>query len=332
MPIRDYLHNRTTKRKCRLNGILPSKCKPHKAKLQQRFSDHMLFSGSQLPRKVNLRYQMAPIEDQSNIGSCVANSFAGAYEYLLKKTSGSDIDVSRLFIYYNARVKDEESDENINDSGCTVTSAIEALEEFGTCLESIWPYYKKRVNKCPNDEAFEAAENNKIVDALQININLHEMKSCLAQGFPFVFGLELYKSFDKADEKGIVPMPKSRETKRGSHGSHAMLAVGYNDRAKSFTVRNSWGDDWGHQGYCYIPYDYMTDSDFCFDPWTVRKLETDDMGHEHWDDEDDDEDEDEDDEDEEEEEEDDDDDDDDDCDIEQEDNEDEDEDDEEDDE
>ena len=59
---------------------------------------------------------------------------SGAYEYLLKKTSGQDIDVSRLFIYYNARVRDEGSDENLEDEGCTITSAIESLEEFGTCL------------------------------------------------------------------------------------------------------------------------------------------------------------------------------------------------------
>lgn len=30
----------------------------------------------------------------------------------------------------------------------------------------------------------------------------------------------------------------------------------------------------------------MTNSDYCFDPWAVRKLETDDMGHEHWDEDD----------------------------------------------
>jgi hypothetical protein len=123
--------------------------------------------------------------------------------------------VSRLFIYYNAHLKDEES-EDIEDSGCTVTSAIESLEESGTCLESIWPYYKKRVNKCPHDEAYQAAEDHKINDALQLNIDLHEMKSCLAQGFPFVFSLELYKSFDKADKKGIVPMPKPGEKSRES--------------------------------------------------------------------------------------------------------------------
>ncbi len=27
----------------------------------------------------------------------------------------------------------------------------------------------------------------------------------------------------------------------------------------------------------------MTNTKYAFDPWAVRKLETDDMGHEHWD-------------------------------------------------
>ena len=44
-------------------------------------------------------------------------------------------------------------------------------------------------------------------------------------------------------------------------------------------IRNSLQGD---KGYCYIPYDYMTNSKYCFDPWAVRKLETNDMGHEYW--------------------------------------------------
>jgi len=114
--------------------------------------------------------------------------------------------------------EDETDEDELDDSGCTITGAIESLEESGVCLESIWPYYVKRVNKCPNDAAYSAAENNTISDALQLKIDLHEMKSCLAQGFPFVFGLELYKSFDKAAKKGIVPMPRSGEVSRESHG------------------------------------------------------------------------------------------------------------------
>jgi hypothetical protein len=98
-----------------------------------------------------------------------------------------------------------------------MTSAIEALEEFGTCLESHWPYDISRVNTRPNESAYQEAINHKITEALRIDINLHEMKSCLAQGFPFAFGLKLYTSFDQASKSGVVPMPKTWDNGRLSH-------------------------------------------------------------------------------------------------------------------
>ncbi len=100
-----------------------------------------------------------------------------------------------------------------------MTSAIEALEEFGTCLESVWPYDISRVNTRPNDSAYQESKHHKITEAFRIDTNLHEMKACLAQGFPFAFGLKLYASFDQADDnKGIVPMPNAQDNIRSSHG------------------------------------------------------------------------------------------------------------------
>src|ERR1700722_8987761 len=75
---------------------------------------------------------------RSLYSSLVTDLSSGAYEYLTKKSDGRNTDVSRLFIYYNSRAKEGQS-RVLTDSGCTMTSAIEALEEFGTCLESIWP-------------------------------------------------------------------------------------------------------------------------------------------------------------------------------------------------
>ena len=69
MPVRKFLLNRSTERKCRLNGIIASTRKPEKAKLKQHFANHILFSDPQLPPKVDLRFEMTPIEDQSSIGS-----------------------------------------------------------------------------------------------------------------------------------------------------------------------------------------------------------------------------------------------------------------------
>ena len=99
-----------------------------------------------------------------------------------------------------------------------MTSAIEALEEFGTCLESIWPYDISRVDERPSAKAYEGAKRHKITEAFKLDIKLNQMKSCLAQGFPFAFGLSLFESFDDAEETGFVPMPHPRDIARASHG------------------------------------------------------------------------------------------------------------------
>ncbi len=52
-------------------------------------------------------------------------------------------------------------------------------------------------------------------------------------------------------------------------GGHAVLAVGYDDGQQRF-IRNSWGPGWGIQGYCMMPYLYLSDGSLASDFWTVR--------------------------------------------------------------
>ncbi|UJR16764.1 hypothetical protein I4U23_003664 [Adineta vaga] len=211
---------------------------------------------------------------------------AGIYEYLNYRITGRLEDVSRLFVYYNARVRDNDDDPHVIDDGSTVASTIETVEEFGVCPEYIWPYNIRKVNTKPNKQCYDAAVANSISEALAVDIDLNEMRACLAQGFPILLILELFKSFDKASTHGIVPMPKSTETSRASHGRHSVVLSGYSDHSRAFIVRNSWGQSWGDRGYCYIPYDYIGNSDLCDSAWTVKKLGVATMGNEGWEDED----------------------------------------------
>ena len=39
-------------------------------------------------------------------------------------------------------------------------------------------------------------------------------------------------------------------------GGHTVAVVGFDDNY-GFLVRNSWGIDWGIEGHCFIPYEYI---------------------------------------------------------------------------
>lgn len=85
-----------------------------------------------LPTKVDLRPYLTPVDEQVGM-SCVANTFAGAYEYLAKRHLQKDSEVSRLFIYFNARA---ESDAQDLDEGTTLQEAIEALKNMVLVMNS----------------------------------------------------------------------------------------------------------------------------------------------------------------------------------------------------
>ncbi|MBD2652708.1 C1 family peptidase [Synechocystis sp. FACHB-383] len=225
------------------------------------------FTRKELPIRVDLRHYMTAVEAQGEIGSCTANAMAGAYEYLAKRTLGESGDVSRLFIYYNARSLDDETDQ---DEGTTILNCIQVLQDMGTCPESVWPYDPDLVFEEPHGEAYEAAINFRLKEAERLEVDLYVMKHCLAEGYPFAFGLPLFESFMREGNKGI-PMPKTDQEEY--LGGHAMLCVGYSEENKVFVVRNSWGEDWGDQGYCYIPYDYLANPEFNDgDCWVVRSV------------------------------------------------------------
>jgi C1A family cysteine protease len=234
-----------------------------------------------LPPKVDLRPQMTAVENQGETSSCVANAVAGAYEYLVKQHLGEDAyDVSRLFIYYNAR---RASGCEGEDGGSIISDAISGLREHGACSEETWPFDEGAVLDEPHGEAYEEASQFLVEDVLQVPTTLEAWRTCLAEGSPIVFGISLFNSFDNHRKKGLVPLPTNKETARESHSGHAMLCVGYSDPDKLFIVRNSWGTDWGDGGYCYIPYSYLLNSKFNDgDSWIIRRLENVDFDQGTW--------------------------------------------------
>ena len=102
--------------------------------------------------------------------------------------------------------------------------------------------------------------------------SLHQMQGCLASGTPFVVGFSVYESFESEEvaRTGVVDMPGPKEKQVGGH---AVVAVGYDNAAQRFTVRNSWGKSWGQKGYYTMPYAYVTNPQLAMDFWAIYAVE-----------------------------------------------------------
>jgi C1A family cysteine protease len=221
-----------------------------------------------LPARVDLRKYCSTVENQGKLGSCTANALAGALEFLEIKDKVAFKDFSRLFIYYNERVIENTVS---SDSGAMLRDGIKTLKSLGVCSEKNWPYTISKFKDKPSASCYKEALNHQITSYHRI-LTLDQMKSCLAEGFPFVFGFMVYESFEtqQVADSGIVKMPEKNER---ALGGHAVCAVGYDDADKRFIVRNSWGTDWGMKGYFTMPYAYLADRNLSDDLWTIRSGE-----------------------------------------------------------
>jgi C1A family cysteine protease len=217
--------------------------------------------------KIDLRLSCPTIYNQGNLGSCVANGTACCIQFgQIKYSFAHQFIPSRLFIYYNTRVIENSVN---SDSGTTIRDALISVNKQGACPETIWPYVTSKFAVKPTNQAYVSGSQHLVKTYTRVIFDLNQMKQCLIDGFPFIFGILLYTSFDNIGSDGLVPVPNKNESLLGGH---CMTCVGYDDGLQRFIVRNSWGTNWGDKGYCYIPYSYMSDSNNTFDLWTIRNI------------------------------------------------------------
>lgn len=207
-----------------------------------------------LPEKVDLRPGCPTVYDQQALGSGVGQALAGCFHYELIKRDRRVFQPSAMFIYYNARVI---GNGVLEDCGVEIRDAIKGMFRWGVCPEQYYPYVIKSFTKKPQQLAYGQALKHRV--SRYERVSPHDLKSCLAEGKPFVFGFTAYQSF----ETGVLNMPVAGDK---DLGGQAALAVGYDDSISRFIVRNSFGHGWGSDGYFTMPYEYV---ELCADFWTI---------------------------------------------------------------
>jgi len=224
---------------------------------------------SALPDRVDLRAFCSPVENQLTTSSCVANAVVGAFEFHQKRAGLPVTDLSRLFVYYNARKLSGSEGE---DCGTYVHHAMAALLAHGACEERMWPLQKAMVSVEPTRACYENARRYSAVQFARVPQGL-PMLVALSQGLPIVFGISVPRAYyDIAGQTGLMPLPKEQPTAPPRTG-HAMLAVGYDNDERTLLIRNSWGESWGDGGYFRMPYEVMDTYGRDDGYWTIGAIE-----------------------------------------------------------
>jgi C1A family cysteine protease len=232
---------------------------------------------------IDLSDNMGPLLNQGNLGSCGPNTADEVVTFDQRVESLPLVYASRLFIYWHTRFLMGTVDE---DSGVDNRTMLKAMATYGFCSEDLWPYADddKTFKTKPDAAAISAAALNKITNYAAVRQALSQMQGCLASGFPFIFGFQVFDQIesDTAAANGILTMPKGSPS-----GGHDVSIVGYSTvnapgvsggnvwPAGTFKFRNHWvnedGSPWGDGGYGYIPFAYATGkhaSDF----WVINAI------------------------------------------------------------
>ena len=218
------------------------------------------------PDKIDLQDKCPPVYNQGNLSSCSANAISAVIEFDQLKQGLKAFIPSRLFIYYNER--DMEGDTN-EDNGASLRDGIKCINSLGVCEETMWPYDEGSFSTKPLVECYTEAKLHPSVLYHSVNQTQEDIENVLASGYPIIFGFKVYDTFEDSyvAHTGMLPMPENNEQ---CEGGHAVLLVGYDRATKLFKVRNSWGFDWGHHGYFWMPYDYVLNPDLASDFWVIQ--------------------------------------------------------------
>lgn len=221
---------------------------------------------------VDLRPLMSEVKHQGERNTCSVFAATALMEYLIKAEHGIDLDLSEQYNYWAAKKYSLHNDylksiyEGID--GLAGYLAVDAYR-YGSMLESDWPYETQNwlqtgndkcinINGIPSKECFTGIlpENAQILPYRIEPVFIE--RTYIAQYImenrkPVVFNIMWY--FDSMDhDSGSMKMPED-DTQEG--GGHVVLLVGYDKKNRQFFFRNSWGNEWGDNGYGTIPEHYI---------------------------------------------------------------------------
>jgi len=185
-----------------------------------------------LPESVDLRQYTDEIENQGRTGSCVANATVSALEMLTYR-EGNNVDLSRLFLYYNLREPYTKL-KNV-DKGSYLRDGFKFASKQGICLESTWKFNEAKIMDKPDKKSYAEAKDYVVTEYRRVkgfsyvvdaeNYGITQMKTALAKGYPITISMSLGKTFYDLGRIHKLGNQHYKGQMNDSIGGHAMTCL-----------------------------------------------------------------------------------------------------------
>ncbi len=225
-----------------------------------------------LPNELECRPKDRHVTTQAG-NSCTGHAVAAMANAVLA-AQGDPTHVSPYMLYALARRYDDFQGDT--DTGSSLRGALKGWYYHGLLPDSAWP----ELDTSPppdvdhDSELTSLARQHPLGAFYRVNTaRLDDLQSAISELSAIVVAASIHDGWRepvlvtrtvkrKAQRMRVI----TRNSSAQALGGHAFCLVGYND--VGFLVQNSWGAEWGHQGFATLPYDDWLESGY--DAWVAR--------------------------------------------------------------
>ena len=217
-----------------------------------------------LPDQLINCHAVPKILDQGREGACTGFALAAVINFLLDQRGLENRFVSPRMLYEMARRYDEWPGENYE--GSSARGAMKGWTRHGVCSENLWKPTEKGLDHFTPEVVQESMGTPGGAFYRVMHRQIRDMHAALNEtgiiyctlmvhagwGRPSRRDARSYAYSDKHGNIHSYELPVIKRRGRAD-GGHAVAIVGYTH--EGFVIQNSWGKDWGEDGFALLPYD-----------------------------------------------------------------------------
>lgn len=231
-----------------------------------------------IPQRVDLRPLMTPVKKQGDRSTCVVFAAISLIEFEYKRLYNIDIDLSEEFLVYQIK---KDTNSSLNEEDNMVNTGLKLMNGF--LLEKDYPYEPSWFEKgypcegraydgsdstvdrrCfshdgPDKKALKKVFTPTVRLPLLVDTNFelnHNIEILAKERKPIVFLYPLHNLEKSWPNSGKINYSDTLVCpQKNNCPMHFTVICGYDLKEKVFFVRNSWGQEWGENGYGTLSFD-----------------------------------------------------------------------------